>query len=182
MNGSGSEWTMRGTMVLALLASGATLMAAHVLVSEVLTPLSAGSVCADPAPGRGLTPCLEATTADWWLAYAVLFPGAWRGLTLLGLAWVGWAAIGLIASGLVIQGARLRPAIVLLGGAALGTCGTLGVVEIILRDTAPHDAPGQLTYAAAWALGGTLLFTLAAWLRWREPDPPLGLTQPARRV
>jgi hypothetical protein len=147
-------------VLLGALGSGAALLAAYLLLSQVLTPLGVRTVCDDTLPAGQCV--VEPASATWWVAYGLLFPAAWRTIGLLGLAWLGCACLGLVASGLGARSAPPRLVAPLLLAAAAGTLAVLVAVGAIVRDTAPSDAPTPVVVAGTCALVGVLLLAVAA--------------------
>src|ERR671932_1393692 len=101
-------------VALGALGSGAALVAAYLLLSQVITPLGVRTICDETLPAGAGQCVLEPASATWWVAYGLLFPDAWRELGFLGLGWLGLACLGFVASGLVAWGTLPRLAALLL--------------------------------------------------------------------
>jgi hypothetical protein len=168
---------------LGVLGATAVLAAAYVLVSQVISPLFVPSACLDAvSPGEPPGCPDDKLTAVWWQVYGVLFPGSWRSLGLLGLAWLGAGAVGFIAAGLTLRGSRSGLAALLHFVAAAGALLALAAVAAIVRDTAPRDAPGEVGIAALLAVVGIVCLTPAGWLTRRAGAPRATTDESAEAV
>jgi hypothetical protein len=159
---------------LGALGAVAVLAAGGLLASQVSSPLFLQAGCSNLVPPGDLPACLDddRVTAQWWLAYGVLFPGFWRTLGFLGLSWLGAGAVGFVAAGLAVRGSVPGVAVVLHLVAAVGAGVALAVVAAIVRETAPRDAPAEVGEAALLALVGIVCLALAGWLIWRARPRP----------
>ncbi len=161
--------------------SAVVLAAALLLLSQVGAPLGARTICDDAAPAGPPDQCaVEQASAAWWVAYALLFPAAWRALGFLGLGWLGAACLGLVGSGLAVLGLLPSVAPALLLAAAAGSAGVLVAVRAVVQDTAPTDAPLQVALAGVGAGVGVGLLALAAWQARHSASLPRRTSLPSR--
>jgi hypothetical protein len=154
-------WVVLG---LGLLGGAATLVAAYLLLSEMLGSRSF-SQCESATPAVPLPGC--PASAQWWVAYGILFPAGWRGLSLSGFAWLGAGCLGLVATGLHVWDHASRLGVILLALAAVAAIGAAAVVLTIVLDTA-RDAPINLWVAIGCALTGAGILGAAAWQARRQ--------------